>query len=327
MMKKFILTAALGAVFMLAGARAGWVCFASDQVVDVTKTPGAGTHQTFFPMKKGTVLEYKHYKGNGKKELRDVWNNKRWTRLTVDELWGDSVANVTVMNETLDRLAKDTTIIGVVEGLSYGDVVVNKDEVVFDNIMWAFIPETLANWGGNENYIVELSGAATYPKVMNVGDALPDVSYKGIFYEQLTDSVKLERQRSREGEHSLESQFIQHGMQPPKRPLTYDYEQSAMITKRRVDGMTKVETPAGEFECYRITYDLVGPTDRTIGHPTRISWGWRNSPPSVSYEDDDPPVIAKYADYISPEVGLVKREKLNFRGNKAEEVMILESIK
>lgn len=283
--------------------------------------------QTYFPMKKGAVLEYNYYKGKGKKELRDEWSNIRWTRLTVEELWGDSVANVVIENETLARMSADTTCVGIVDGLSYGDVVVKAGETSFDNVLWSFAPAYFARWGTeDEHYLVNPSAAAPYPRAMNVGDTLPDVRYHAIFYEQLTDEERLERQKRRDdpSENSIDSYFLRAGMTPPKRPLTYDVEQTAMITKRYVDGIESVETPAGTFECYRITYEIVGPSERLIGHPT---YHFENGIPRASYEDDEPPVIIKYVDYISPEVGLVKREKMNFRGRKAEETMVLQSVK
>jgi hypothetical protein len=281
--------------------------------------------QTFFPMKKGTVLEYKYYRGNGRKELRDEWKNPRWTRLTVEEVWGDSIANVVVRNETLDRLAADTTIVGVVEALEYGDVLVSDGEVVFDNVLWSFVPETFADYGHDDNYTATISAALSYPKAMNAGDSLPDMNYEATFYEQVTDSLKLVRQERNEGQGSLNAHLRQRGQNPIKRPLTYDEEQKVTTTKRRVEGPQRVETPAGVFECVKISYELVGPRERTLGHPAYISF--RHGNVDVRYEDDTPPMIAKYVDYISPEVGLVKREKLNFRGKKAEESMVLESVK
>jgi hypothetical protein len=279
--------------------------------------------QTFFPMQKGAVLEYRVQDRKGK-ALRDSWKNERWMRLTVEELWGDSVANVVIENETFERLAKDTTLVGVVEGLSYGDVVVKADEVVFDNLMWTFIPTRFSDYGYDEKYTVSPVSSASLPKDMNVGDSLPNVHYRAIFYEQLTDSLKRVREEWRSGEHSIEAHFRRAGMEPPKTPLTYDYEHRATITGRRVVAMETIETPAGEFECYRVTYKMVGPTQRSIGH---YNYSIRNGIPEAVRDDEKPPVVTEYIDYISPEVGLVRRDKLNFRGNRAEETMILTTIK
>lgn len=283
--------------------------------------------QTFFPMKKGTVLEYKFY-DNKEKPLRDAWREERFLRLTVDKVWGDSIANVTIENETFKRLASNKTAQNMIDGISYGDVIVRAEEVVFENVLWLFMPGRLSLMSGDgksdESFNIELHASAKLPRKLQVGDLLPDMRYEAHFREQVSDSLKAIRDQENET-ISLNKQLISMGMETIKYPSAYNLELKATVHKRKVDGMESIKTTAGEFECYRISYEIVGPKENLIGYPKMVSLN-SDGRINISYEDNDPPVIIKYVDYISPEVGLVKREKLNFRGNKVDETMVLTMI-
>ncbi len=276
--------------------------------------------QSFFPMKKGAVLEYKYY-DDKEKPLRDQWRNERWIRFTVDEVWGDSVANVTVENEAMARLAKNVLVQQAIADISYGDVRVTDRGVEFDNMQWLFtgIPAMFTSMPGEmpeealENitpYRAELTAAHFLPANMAVGDLLPDERYELLFIEQVTEELKEKRE---EQFSEAESEMMMHG-ETASLPRQINFSSKAVISNRKVEAFEKATTPAGTFDCWKISYEVVGPTESVVGIPEQ-------------FNIQNTPTIFKYVDYISPEVGLVKREKMNYRGNKAEETMLLVSVK
>ncbi len=317
-MRKIILTAVFTAIALSAGA--------------------------YFPMKKGTVLEYKYYDNNGK-PLRDSWRNERWTRLTVEDTWGDSVANVVIENETFARLAEVEAVRDIIDGLSYGDVRTTPDEVVFENVMWQFLPEQLyqvpddvdkqaqsndfvKNFVAGSTTRVTLSATAGVPRELKVGDQLPDVRYEAVLKEEVPEETLANRQGfiNKINESLAEVNLAEldesnrsmieavRGMDLSK-PATII--QTAMVRNRRVVAFEKV----GEYDCWKITYEIVGPTERMPGIP-KFKMGANGN---MELDNSAPPIVG-YIDYISPEIGLVRREKLNFRRNRIEEVMALTSV-
>jgi hypothetical protein len=305
----------------------------------------AAAAQTYFPMKKGAVLEYKYY-DNGGKPLLDKWRNERWMRLTVEEAWGDSIANVVIENETFARLAGVEAVRDVIGGISYGDVRVTPSETVFDNTMWTFMPESLAITSTDHDKAVEqnemfksisegvkisatVSAAVSLPHELHVGDELPEVRYEAVFSEEMPEETLVKRSELIGLAKQQIAQVDLGSLDPAMREMfelvnEMDVSkptattQSAVIRNRRVVAMEKV----GDYDCWKITYDIVGPTERTPGMP-RFKVGANG----MLQRDDSAPPIFGYADYISPDVGLVKREKFNFRGNRVDEVMILVEVK
>ncbi len=333
-MRKLFLIAAFAAF--------GMQSFAVGQADDVSKSPRAGT---FFPIQKGVVLEYRYYDNNGK-PLRDQWKNERWTRLTVEDTWGDSVANVAIENETFARLAEVETVRSIIDGLSYGDVRTTPTETVFENVIWQFLPEQLYLASADSDKALQanemmramaegsttrvtLSAAIALPRELHVGDELPELRYEAVYSEEVPEETLAKRQEIMGKTNEMIAEVniddipdesirglleAVKSMDLSKPTVT---TQTAIIRNRRVVAFEK----AGEYDCWEITYDVVGPTERTPGIP-KIKMG-ANGIPTV---DDSPPAIVSYVDYISPEVGLVRREKLNFRGNRVEEVMTLTSV-
>jgi hypothetical protein len=284
---------------------------------------GAAGAQSFFPMREGTVLEYKYYDAKGR-ALRNEWKSERWLRFTVEKVWGDSVANVVVENEAFARLAKNRVAQPVIAALSYGDVRADARGVVLDNMQWLFtgIPSEF-NWlpdeelAGNEDFEENAPWGATVdgvqflPRELHTGDSLPDERYSVLYSEQFDE--KIVEKRKEHNARIEELMFAGYGEQW-KAPTTMSITFGATMSERVVTGQQRVKTPAGEFECWAISYRVVGPSERFLGIPER-------------FRDQDAPPIFNYVDYLSPDVGLVKREKLNYRGNKVEETMVLESVK
>ncbi len=286
--------------------------------------------QSFIPMKKGAVLEYRYYNAKGR-PLLDEWSKERWMRFTVEDVWGDSVANVVIESSQLaqfgamnEPMKRTTTEIG------YGDVSVTAEGVTFENMRWVFpqIPSMFSlytlsergrshsgGWFGSDGesyYRAELSATSHLPREIHVGDKLPDEQYRALFVDVLSEAQRASREEMKE-------KFVEHlNSRAPTASL--NIEDRASFINRRVEAFEKVSVPAGEFECWKISYELVKPEFKVLGLPDeqlvkeRIISG-------------NPPVVTKYVDYLSPEVGLVKREKMNFRGKRVEEMMVLIEIR
>ncbi len=118
------------------------------------------------------------------------------------------------------------------------------------------------------------------------------------------------------------------GIKIPDIPHVLNYQLSAVVSDQVVEASERVSVPAGDFECWKITYKVVGPTGRGLGYPTRAEMIAAGVPPEMLGRmfNEVVPVTTEYVDYLSPEVGLVKREKMNFRGNRVEEVMVLTTL-
>ena len=176
--------------------------------------------QTFFPMQKGAVLEYRYYDLKDK-PVRDQWRNEHWTRITVEEIWGDSIANVAIENETYARLANNKGAKPIIDGVSYGDVMINAHEVVFDNVMWTFTWNQLYKTptedkdedadDGKQSFDVELNATASLPRELHVGDSLPEAVYKSTFYEKLDAKATAKRIEKNKEREDYYAQFLEYG--------------------------------------------------------------------------------------------------------------------
>ncbi len=283
--------------------------------------------QNFIPMKKGTTLEYKYYDANNK-PLRDEWRNERFLTFTVEDVWGDSVANVVIENQTSRWLDNNRIMKPVMDQFAYGDVRVSDNEVVLDNVLWVWnwlpemlqeAPQEIPDEMPDIKFDVTLSAASKLPKIMNKGDELPSERYSATFKEQ-ADHEEIARRRE-----DIATDRDYEGI--PLFEPRYIWEMRVSATNRKVEGSERVKTPAGEWDCVKISYTLVGPSERALGIPIIThSFNSETGGYDTTINEPEPPLMFQYIDYISPEVGLVKREKMNFRGKKVEEMMVLTKI-
>lgn len=311
--------------------------------------------QSYFPMREGAVLEYRYYDNKGK-ALKDPWRNDRWTRLAVEKMWGDSIANVAIMDETFERLKNMEVVRSTIEGISYGDVRVTPTEVVFENVMWLFPSESLrmmpemdkeslkdqlAPLGGSigadfgEAFLAEtstditLAATARLPRELHVGDTLPEARYRAEYQEVITKEAQDARKEAMGKVVDMIAQYAPDqleqyggGLESIGAGAASFSVISATVRNRVIEGFESIETPAGTFECWKIGYDLVGPTERYPNMPDidLSAFGIPNN-------NNEAPVILRHVDYLSPEVGLVRREKYNGTGRRIEEVMVLEKVR
>lgn len=290
----------------------------------------------YFPTRKGAELSYKYYNARGK-AIKDQWKNERWMKFKVEDVWpgedGGMVINVGIGNETIERMAKSRTLSPVAENLSYGDVKIEGDRVTLDNIQWLaeVTPEWFTYMLANETetssqYEVNLMAQTSFPRNMSVGQELPDEEILNAKYKEiLTQEQQAERDKQMQ-EMKDEMKAITASVGGAMVGGSFgDFSISAKgnTRNRKVEAFEKVETPAGTFDCYKITYELVVPTGGFGGFIGSVGM---NFDPMMGggFPQQQEPDGVKYADWISPEVGLVKREKYNGRG-KLQEVMRLEA--
>ena len=292
----------------------------------------AAQDKTYFPATKGAELTYKYYNARGK-ALKDEYKKERWMKFTVEEVWPEQdgmVINVAIGNETLDRLAADEGFKATVDNLSYGDVKIADGMVTTDNMQWivSSIPEFFSYIKGEDmKYRLELAALSSFPQEMAVGDTLPGENImEAKWYEMLTEEEKQEREESMK-EFRMEFQamgghFYGSGADfSSDRPI---FTVTATTRNRKAEAVETVVTPAGTFECYKITYEVVRPDNGGFGSISVVFHGDMMMGGPHMRQQEDP--SDKYADWVSPEVGLVKREKYNQRG-KVTERMILETYK
>lgn len=282
--------------------------------------------QNFFPTTKGAELIYNYYNAKGK-PLKDEWKDLRRMRFVVEDTGkfdGGTVVNVAIDNETIDRLPQNKMLKQVAKDLSYGDVKIGEKSVTFDNMQWLVdvVPEMIAYLNHNVDfgftYRVELSAMTTFPKNMTVGSSLPDEEILNIkYFKVFTEEQKAERERE------LDEIEIETG----QRFVDNDYpveSMTARIRNRKVEAFEKVKTPAGTFDCYKVTYELLKPN--RLGIAFFQSLAESDSPDEEMIRQARYEVIVKCVDWLSPDAGFVKREIYNEKG-KLQEIMLLESYK
>ncbi len=232
------------------------------------------------------------------------------------------MANVSIENEALERALDVKELNPAVADINYGDVYVGSDHVTFENVQWIVSTPPFFEdyWGLGEVYETfraQISATSCLPRELHVGDTLPDENYRALYIEEPTEL----------GEDPSEKRYREYikerGITLPEND---NREVKAVIRNRHVEAQERVKVPAGEWECWKISYEVVGPIEKIVGYPTREQFEaagiYRYQRPG-----DEMPVTTKYIDYISPEVGLVKRDKFNFRGKRVEESLVLESLK
>lgn len=287
----------------------------------------------FFPTRKGAELSYKYYNARGR-ELRNQWRDKRWMKLVVEDVWPSEdgmVINVGVGNDLIDRMAK-THMLGQAAGdLAYGDVKIEGNRVTYDNIQWLanVLPEHFLYIFAHDNkdsqqYRLELMAQNTFPRQMAVGDTLPDEDVLDAKYiELLTPEQQAKRDETmKEIQNEIEVLKHSSGISIVGSFGDFSITAKGRTINRRVEALEKVETPAGVFDCYKITYELIMP-DNLSGMYITVMHGGGNMMMNDGPRRQEPEGV-RYADWISPEVGLVKREKYNDRG-KLQEMVQLES--
>lgn len=289
------------------------------------------------PMRQGAVLEYAYTDSKGK-ELRDEWRNTRFLRMTVDQVWGDSVANVHIDNENFTRLNKHEAIEEFIGDLQWGDVLRTADGWSLENMQWMVSPlMSMFRMLGNDiapdethnrdvMFRPTLTASSYLPRELHVGDSLPDEQVKVVWEQVLSDEAQREMDARLE---EINSRMAERGM--GSMPKKFDFVISASITDRRVVGFEKVKTPAGEFECWKIAYNLVGPKEGIAGMPDFSTFldgmDGGGAHMTTRMGGGGGTLVTPCVDYISLEVGLVRRERMNDSGKKIAEIMELRSIR
>lgn len=293
----------------------------------------ASAQEPFFPMKEGTVVEYEFKDAKGR-ALRDQWRAERWMRLNVEQVWGDTLANVHIENQELERLGKFEQLVPIIADLQYGDVLSTKTGVSFDNVQWYFSPvhqifsymrddgRSYTPEDERDKFHPVLSTTSHLPRGLKAGDTLPDEQIK-VLYEHTMGEKKQARMREVADEINVETQM--EGRLDFKMPDRFDLTVTGSITDRRVEGQEKVQTTAGEFECWKIAYNIVGPKHGVAGLPDKyVNLG--DEPMGGNPDSPAPPTITPMIDYVSPLVGLVRRETLSDNCKKVVEVMEMKRI-
>lgn len=293
-------------------------------VAALTATVASAQNPTFFPMKQGAMLEYAIKDGRGR-TLRDAWRNERWMRLTVEQVWGDTLANVRIANQELERLGKIEQMQSIVADLQYGDVLATKAGITTDNIQWHFspLPEMFENVVGSRHlgestFRPMLSATSHLPREMKVGDVLPNEEVR-IVFDQVMSREQQAEQAKMADEFNQQAQM--HGYGSLNIPQQFDFTITGSITDRNVAGFERVVAPAGEFECWKIAYNIVGPKQGIAGMP---EFGRGGSMGGGGFSAV--PLVTPCVDYVSPIVGLVRRETWSDNGKKIVEVMELTKV-
>lgn len=260
---------------------------------------GVMAQDYFFPTQKGAELTYKYYDGRGR-EMKGSGRGPKWTRFTVENVWpdgnGDMVINVRIEDDYLANLDLSKHETAYIDAMYYGDVKIEGDSVVFDNMhqlllkAYGAIP---AKDALTASVSIDIIAACTFPRKLSAGIKLPDrkvmtavvTRYRSENLNSIIDQIRLQMGSNTPGSGKSEEEFL------------------VEIKNCKVEALENVETPAGTFECYKIIYYLV---------EKRIDFSFE----TTSY----------YAEWISPRIGLVKRKRYSKRG-KIEETMLIDNYK
>lgn len=265
----------------------------------VAAAPGMAQNY-YFPAVKGAQLTYKHYDERGR-QMKDKDRKPVWTTFTVEDVWpgenGGMVINVLIENQQTAGINRKVYEGAYVDNMIFGDVKIEGDSVVLDNMQGLLlralgnIPRKNANY---ESVEIKMNAVMVFPRELHVGLELPDRTVLDASVKMNQTSEAAERDRE-----MLMAIYAEAGIfrDPGNKASVYSYA-SATIKNWRVEGEEKVETPAGVFECYKITYILEA---------------YYSSIMEIAY-----------AEWISPQVGLVKKVEYA-RKDKVAETMVLES--
>ena len=261
--------------------------------------PGLMAQDYFFPARKGAELIYKYYDRNGR-EMKGAARGPKWTKFTVENVWpaenGNITINVRIEDDYLKSLNTKNHERAYIDAMYYGDVKIEGDSVVLDNMhqlllkAYGAIPAKDAH---TASVSINMTAAYTFPRKLSVGMKLSDREVMNVV---VTDY------NSEKMNDIINSALLQMGL-VGKATGHQNRKFTAKMTGRKVEALEKIETPAGSFECYKMNYLL---------DEKRIGSGFQT--------------ITSYAEWISPKIGLVKRERYDKRG-RTEETMILESYK
>lgn len=263
----------------------------------------------YFPVQKGAQLAYKHYDSRGR-EARDDDKKPMWTTYTVEDVWHRDDGNITinVLIENQQTFGLDRTIYeGVyIDNMIYGDVKIMGDSVILDN-MHGLLLRGLGNVPQKdptyERMKIKMDAVMSFPRELYVGLTLPD---RTVMYAEITkyNTLKEAQRIYNEWNSALISMGI-NDLSPLSDFMTSFGRRRAEIKNWRVDKQENITTPAGSFNCYKITYDLEEYELRGYMHVSSL-------------------LITSRIEWVSPEIGLVKREEY-LRKNKVNQTMLLES--
>lgn len=261
----------------------------------------------FFPIRPGAKLTYKHYDARGNQLKSD--RKPMWTEFTVEEVWpednGDITINVLILNQHTSGPDAGKYEPAYIDNIIYGDVKIRGDSLILDNmhsqlllIYDGKIPPKSKDVASVE---ITMDAACTLPRELKPGMELPDRKILDINIRSSLSEAKQQELANVALSVGVDyNQAINFGAGD------FNMKRSIIMKKWRAEALEDVETPAGTFGCYKITYELEDKEAYGIGHQRVIS-------------------IDPYAEWISPEIGLVKKVKYSRNGKKAEETMLLES--
>lgn len=283
-------------------------------------------------MKQGAVLEYAFTDGKGA-PLRDRWRDERWLRMTVEQVWGDTVANVRIDNQEFERLGKMKWFEPLLAELRYGDVMSTAAGVTSENMQWYFSPvhTILQNYGDEAatSFETRLSVHSFLPRGLKTGMTLPEEPFSVTFDQILSPKELAEyEERMKNVDETVTRRVDDNGVEVESAvmPSKLDLKITGNVTNRRVAGRERVTTPAGTFECWKIEYDLVGPREGMYGvEDLTFEFDRTGNSSSMSASQlGFAPTVTACVDYVSPAVGLVRRERMSDSGRRVVEIMELK---
>lgn len=231
----------------------------------------------FLPTREGQTLLYRFYDGKGKPEKIRGVNDPLWVSYTVveKESYPDSLIVQMRVESNIFEGNFPPAMLEDIQNLRYKyamDTVYIKNFLESSSMLAASMAS--GRGGGAGSMEITTQSATALPAMLEAGMEFDDATTM-----ELTTTVS-------------------SGLVNASTAFTYGYR------NKKVESYEQVETPAGTFPCYKITYQFVA----------RHEFGFMKN---TSTEH--------VAEWYSPEIGLVKMERKNDKG-KLLQTQILEEI-
>lgn len=241
-------------------------------------SPGAQT-ASFIPLKKGVVCTYKYFNSKGKPEIVKGSKEEAFLRQTVVDV--ETEGNATVVTLSCES--------NQVDNIDYGEQIVEdlknlkfriEDNVLYaDNIMAktsALLSSEFEKMSSDNMKVdIKIDGQQTQiPLDLSIGQILPDE-------EVMKTTIKMS------------------GM------MSMTFYTITTYRNRKVEAKEDVATPAGTFNCFKISYDLEAAMD--MGMMKQSS-------------------TEKVIEWLSPEIGMIKTERYSEK-RKLSSTTVLSEVK
>jgi len=232
---------------------------------------------TFIPTKKGVVCTYKYLDAKGKPEIVEGTKEEAFLRQTVVDVEKKGKATIVSISCESNQFDNIDYARQIIEDLK------NLEFRIEDNVLYA------------DNIMAKTSAflSSEFTK-MSSGDMKVDMKIDG---RQMQTPLDLSTGQTLPDEEVVKSTINMSGM------MSMTFYITTTLKNRKVEAKEDVTTPAGTFNCFKISYDLEVAMDMGMMKQNATE---------------------KVIEWLSPEIGMIKTERYDEKGKLSSTTLISE---